>query len=145
MDWNLLFSTTDDWMIAFLRIVLGVIIFPHGAQKVLGWFNGDGIKGTLHHMKQVGVPSLIAWLTIIGQFLGSIALILGFCTRFAAVGIFIIMGGAMVINLPNGWLMNWTGQKKGEGIEYFILLLAITFFIIIKGSGPAAIDDFITF
>lgn len=145
MDWSLLFSSTDDWMTAFLRIVLGVIIFPHGAQKVLGWFNGDGIKGTLHHMKQVGVPSLIAWLTIIGQFLGSLALIFGFCTRAAAAGTFIIMGGAMVINMPNGWLMNWTGQKKGEGIEYFILLLAITLFIIIRGSGPVAADNLITF
>ena len=140
MDLLSIFSTTDDLTITMLRIILGIIMFPHGAQKVLGWFGGDGIKGTMHHMRAVCVPDIISWLTIIGQFFGSIALLLGFCTRIAGGGIFIIMTGAMIINAPNGWLMNWTGQKKGEGIEYFILLLAINIFIIIKGSGPFAFD-----
>lgn len=141
MDLNSIFTTTDDLTITMLRVVLGGIMFPHGAQKVLGWFGGDGIRGTMHHMRAVGVPDIISWLTIAGQFLGSAALLLGFCTRLAGAGIFIIMTGAMIINIPNGWLMNWTGQKKGEGIEYFILLLAINIFIIIKGSGPFALDN----
>lgn len=138
-----IFSTTDDLTITLLRVVLGIIMFPHGAQKVLGWFGGDGIKGTFHHMRAVGVPDIISWLTIIGQFLGSLALITGFCTRIAAAGIFIIMAGAMFINLPNGWLMNWTGKKKGEGIEYFVLLLIINLIVIFKGSGPVSLDNFL--
>lgn len=143
MDLLSIFTTSDDLTVTFLRIVLGIIMFPHGAQKVLGWFGGGGIKGTMRHMRAVGMPDIISWLTIIGQFLGSIALMSGFCTRIAAGGIFIIMTGAMIINMPNGWLMNWTGKNKGEGIEYFILLLAINIFIIIKGSGPCAFDNLI--
>ena len=75
-----IFSTTDDLTITLLRVVLGIIMFPHGAQKVLGWLGGDGIKGTFHHMRAVGVPDIISWLTIIGQFLrnaSSIVLNLG--------------------------------------------------------------------
>lgn len=143
MDFLTIFTSSNDLTVTFLRIVLGLIMFPHGAQKVLGWFGGGGIKGTMHHMRAVGLPDIISWLTIIGQFFGSIAILLGFCTRIAGAGIFIIMTGAMIINMPNGWLMNWTGQKKGEGIEYFILLLAINIFIIIKGSGPLALDNLI--
>lgn len=141
MDVSSIFLTGDDYSITFLRILLGVIMFPHGAQKVLGWYGGAGIKGTMNHMRDVGIPPIIAWLTVIGQFFGSIALITGCCTRFAGAGIFIIMTGAMFVNIPNGWLMNWTGRKKGEGVEYFALLLGINLVIILKGSGPIAIDN----
>ncbi|WP_368041465.1 DoxX family membrane protein [Sphingobacterium sp. LZ11T8] len=58
MDILSIFSTTDDPAITLLRVVLGVIMFPHGAQKVLGWFGGGGIKGTIHHMRAVEVPTL---------------------------------------------------------------------------------------
>lgn len=135
-----LLSTDHDYLTTFMRIVLGLVIFPHGAQKLLGWFGGEGIRGTIAHMDQVGVPRIVSWLTIIGQSFGSLSLIIGFLTRIASGGIFIIMLGAMCINLPNGLLMNWTGKKKGEGVEYFILLLAINIFVLFKGAGALALD-----
>jgi putative oxidoreductase len=71
-------------------------------------------------------------------------LLSGFLGRVAAAGLFIIMSGAMVVHLRHGWSMNWFGTKKGEGVEYFVMLLAILLVIVIKGSGLLSIDYLIT-
>ena len=145
MDTNIIFNSEHDYMILFLRLVLGVVMFAHGAQKFYGWFDGGSVEDNLEHLASVGVPRSIGVLVIIGQSLGSLSIILGFCTRIVAVCLFIIMAGAMYKNLPNGWMMNWSGKKKGEGIEYFILFLAIDLYIIVSGSGPLGADYFIKF
>ena len=82
----------------------------------------------------------MAWLIIIGQSLGSIALIAGCFGRVAAAGNFIIFTGALIVHSGDGWSLNWNGKKKGEGIEYFVMLLSILMVIMIKGSGPISID-----
>lgn len=143
MDAITIFNSQQDYMILFLRLIIGIIMFPHGAQKLFGWFGGGGLKDTIQHMSSAGVPRFVSLLIIFGQSLGSIAIIIGFCTRLVAVCLFIIMAGAMIINMPNGWMMNWTGKKNGEGIEYFILFLAIDLYIIISGSGPLGFDNLI--
>ena len=138
-----LFQTDADLVSTFLRVVAGIVIFPYGMQKVFGWFDGQGIRGTIEQMRLRKLPLFIAWLVIIGQSLGSIALITGFLGRVAAAGNFLIFLGALIVHAPDGWTMNWFGKKKGEGIEYFIMLLAILLIIIIKGSGALSIDSWI--
>lgn len=142
-----LLQTDSDWAYILLRIVAGVIIFPYGMQKLFGWFNdlggGVGIKETLVQMAKKKIPKGIAWLIIIGQSVGSIALILGFLGRIAAVGNFIIFAGALFVHSSDGWAMNWASRKKGEGIEYFVLLLSILLVIAVKGSGSLSIDYWI--
>jgi putative oxidoreductase len=137
-------QTENDYVYLILRLVAGIIIFPYGMQKLFGWFDnfggGVGIKDTLLQMKAKKVPLFIVWLVIIGQSLGSIALITGCLGRVAAMGNFIIFLGALFVHLPDGWTLNWLKNKKGEGIEYFILLLAILLIIILKGSGAFSID-----
>ena len=144
---NEVIQTTDDYMLLFIRMVAGIIIFPYGMQKLLGWFDdlggGVGIRESLKRMKQKNVPAFLGWLIIIGQSFGSIALLLGFLGRFAALGNFIIFTGAMITHVPDGWTMNWIGKKKGEGIEYFILLLSLLLIIIIRGSGALSVDLFL--
>jgi putative oxidoreductase len=139
-----LLETDVNYIYLFLRLVAGVIIFPYGMQKLLGWFDdfggGVGIKASLAEFKKKNVPALFAWMVIIGQSLGSIALILGFSGRIAAAGNFIIFTGALINHSPGGWTMNWTGKKSGEGVEYFVMLLSILLIIIIKGSGAMSID-----
>ena len=139
-----LLQTNNDYVYFFLRVVGGVIIFPYGMQKLFGWFDnlggGVGIKETLVQMSAKKIPKEIAWLIIIGQSIGSIALIIGCFGRVAAAGNFIIFLGALIVHAPDGWAMNWTGKKRGEGIEYFIMLLSILMVIIIKGSGAISID-----
>ena len=135
-----LLHTDADYACTFLRIIAGIIIFPYGMQKLLGWFDGVGIKGTLEQMKVRKIPQFIGWLIIIGQSLGSIALIFGFLGRIAAGGLFIIFIGALIVHLPDGWAMNWFGRKNGEGIEYHVLLLSLLLIVIVRGSGAISID-----
>jgi len=138
-----LLQTDTDYVCTFLRIVAGIIIFPYGMQKLLGWFGGVGIEGTLEQMTVRKIPKFIAWLIIIGQSFGSIALIFGFLGRIAAGGLFIIFTGALIVHLPDGWSMNWFGTKEGEGIEYHVLLLSLLLIIIVNGSGAMSIDSWL--
>jgi len=139
-----LLQTDNSYVYLFLRVVAGMIIFPYGMQKLLGWFDdlggGIGIKGSLKKLSARGIPALIGWLIIIGQSFGSIALITGCLGRIAAAGNFIIFTGALIVHAPDGWTLNWLGKKKGEGIEYFVLLLAVLLIIIINGSGAVSVD-----
>jgi len=139
-----LLQTDGDYIYLFLRVVAGIVIFPYGMQKLFGWFDdlggGAGIKEVLKNMRAKRIPALIGWLVIIGQSLGSIALIIGCFGRVAAAGNFTIFTGAIIVHARDGWTLNWLGKKKGEGIEYFVLLLALLLVIIIKGSGAVSID-----
>src|SRR5882724_5013354 len=106
-----LLQTNVDYVYLFLRVIAGIIIFPYGMQKLFGWFNnfggGVGIKETLIQMSVKKIPKALAWLVIIGQSIGSIALIIGFLGRIAAAANFIIFTGALFVHAPDGWTMNW--------------------------------------
>jgi putative oxidoreductase len=137
-----LIATDDDRATAILRLVLGVIFFAHGAQKMLGWFGGYGFTGTMGFFTSVmHIPALFAFLAICAEFFGGLGLIFGFLTRIAALGVFsnMIVAIAMVHH-QFGFFMNWTGAQKGEGIEYHLLVLAVTTFLMIRGAGAASID-----
>jgi putative oxidoreductase len=140
-------QTTDDYTLFFLRVVAGGIIFPYGMQKLLGWFDdlggGVGIHETLNRLRQKNIPAVLGWLVIIGQSFGSIGLLVGCLARVAALGNFIIFTGALIVHLPEGWTMNWMGKKKGEGIEFFLLLLSLLLIIVIRGAGPLSVDLYI--
>jgi putative oxidoreductase len=125
-----------------LRVTLGAIMFPHGAQKLLGWFGGYGLQGTMGFLTQnVGLPTPLAALVIVAEFFGSIALVLGLFSRAAVVGIISVMIGAIVTtHLPNGFFMNWTGQQAGEGFEYHLLVIGMAVAILIQGSGRYSLD-----
>jgi putative oxidoreductase len=137
-----LISTDNDSATAILRVVLGVIFFAHGAQKMLGWFGGYGFTGTMGFFTGVlHIPAPFAFLAICAEFFGGMGLIFGFLTRIAALGIF----GEMLfvvatIHRHFGFFMNWTGTQKGEGYEYHLLILATTVFLMIRGAGAASID-----
>lgn len=139
-----LLQTDPDFIYLFLRVIAGIIIFPYGMQKLFGWFEdlggGVGIREILRNMRLKRIPVAIAWLIIIGQSFGSVALIIGCFGRIAAAGNFVIFTGAMFVHARDGWALNWIGKKKGEGIEYFVMLLSILLVVIIKGSGPVSID-----
>lgn len=134
---------TDDALSSFiLRVMLGIVIFPHGAQKLLGWFGGFGFTGTMGFFTgQMHIPAVLALLVIIGESLGSLGLIIGFLSRIAAFGIACIMIGAIwLVHWPNGFFMNWFGKQAGEGFEYHLLALAISIAILIAGSGLWSVD-----
>ena len=137
-----LFRTDDDWAGFILRITLGVVMFPHGAQKLLGWYGGFGFNGMMGFFTQkMGLPWLIAFLVIIAESFGSIALLAGFLTRFTAASLAIIMLGAIsLVHLPHGFFMNWFGQQQGEGFEYHLLVIGIATALLVTGGGKWSVD-----
>jgi len=137
-----LFQTDDAWSSFLLRITLGCVMFPHGAQKLLGWYGGHGFSGTMGFFtEQMGIPALIAFLIIIGESFGSVGLLVGFLTRFTAASLGIIMVGAIgLVHLPNGFFMNWSGQQAGEGYEYHLLVIGICLALMITGAGRWSVD-----
>jgi putative oxidoreductase len=140
--WKRLIDTKEDISAFVLRLILGIVFFPHGAQKVLGWFGGHGFSATLDGFThKMHIPIILAFLAIAAEFLGSIALVFGFLTRLAAFGIAIVMAVAIyMVHAHNGFFMNWSGMQKGEGFEYHLLAFAIALALIIKGGGSFSID-----
>lgn len=138
-----LFATDDGWAGLILRLTLGIVMFPHGAQKLLGWYGGFGFTGTLGFFtEQMHLPWLIAFLVIVGEFFGSLGLLVGFLTRFSAASIGIIMLGAIsLVHWPNGFFMNWFGKQAGEGYEYHLLVLGISIALVIIGAGRWSVDQ----
>ncbi len=137
------FQTDDSWAGLILRLTLGIVMFPHGAQKVLGWYGGFGFDGTMGYFTQtLGLPWIIAFLVVIGEFFGSLGLVAGFLTRFSAASIGVIMLGAItMVHLPNGFFMNWFGRQPGEGYEYHLLVLGIAVVLTIIGAGRWSVDQ----
>ena len=135
-------ATSDDWALAVLRLVLGVVMFAHGAQKMLGWFGGFGFSGTMNSFTtQMGIPALFAFLAIAAEFFGGLGLIVGFLTRIAAFGIAMNMIVAvMMVHSQFGFFMNWNGNQKGEGFEYHLLALAMALVLMVRGSGAWSVD-----
>lgn len=139
---KLFLSTTDDAGLTLVRIALGVVMFPHGAQKVLGWFGGYGWNGTMGFFtQQMGIPTVFAVLAILAEFLGSLGLITGLFGRIAAFGILsnMVVATAMV-HAKVGFFMNWGGTLQGEGYEYAILASTLALLIVWKGSGAYSVD-----
>jgi len=125
-----------------LRLTLAIVIFPHGAQKVLGWFGGHGFSGTMGFFtEQMGLPWLVALLVVAAEFLGALGLLFGFLTRLCALGIGAVMAGAIfLVHSGNGFFMNWTGQQAGEGYEYHLLAIGIALALLVAGGGAASVD-----
>ena len=128
------------------RLALGLVMFPHGAQKMLGWFAGYGLNATYGFLtSKAGLPGVVAGAVIFTEFVSSLLLITGTFTRIAAFGIMSIMIGAILTeNVHNGFFMNWTGTQTGEGIEYHLLAIGLAIVAIILGGGALSIDRALT-
>lgn len=143
---KILATNSNSWIALIARIALGVAIFPHGAQKLLGWFGGYGFSGTMGYLTtQAHLPYIVALLVILIEFFGSLFLIFGFLTRIATIGFIAeFIGVVYTIHAANGFFMNWNMQpNKGEGWEYFILLFGLSLIALISGGGKASVDSVI--
>jgi putative oxidoreductase len=136
-----LLTTSDDRIQLLLRLTLGLAMFPHGGQKLLGWFGGYGFTGTMGFMTGMGMPAVLAFLVIMGESLGAVGLIVGFVTRFCAFGILMIMVGAVaLVHFKYGFFMNWSGQGAGEGYEYHLIVAGLALALMIRGGGSLSVD-----
>ena len=142
---ELLFKTVDSYAPLISRLILGIAMFPHGAQKVLGWYGGHGFSATMKTLTEsMQLPTVIAFLVIVAEFAGSIALVLGFLSRLAALGIGSVMIGAILtVHAAHGFFMNWSGKQEGEGFEYHLLAIGLALVVVIYGGGKASVDAMI--
>ncbi|HZF01258.1 MAG TPA: DoxX family protein [Methylomirabilota bacterium] len=140
---KLLVKTNDSFAPLIARLTLGIVMFPHGAQKALGWFGGYGFSGTMNAFtQQMHILAPLAFLAIAAEFAGSIGLILGCFSRVAAFGIATNMVVAILtVHAANGFFMNWFGTQKGEGFEYHLLAIGLALVVIVYGAGKASLDN----
>lgn len=140
MEW--LFSTTASRTRLAQRILLAAVMFPHGAQKLFGWFGGYGFDGTMKFLTEgAGLPSFVALLVILAESFGSILLAFGLLSRIAAAGIASVMIGAIaVVHVKVGFFMNWSGQQQGEGYEFHLLAAGMGLVLVITGGGAWSLD-----
>jgi putative oxidoreductase len=143
---QLITTNPGNWQALIARLALAITIFPHGAQKLFGWFGGYGYEGTMGYMtSQGGLPYFVALLVILIESIGALMIATGFLTRFAALGIFGLFAIiAFKFHSDNGFFMNWTGSQKGEGIEYFIMVLGLSLILVFSGGGKASVDAALT-
>ena len=137
-----LLFTYGSWSMLVIRVVLGVIFFAHGAQKVLGWFGGHGLEGTTGFLGSLGIPLPVAYLVCFFELFGGIGLIVGLLTRLAALAIAVVMVGAIVkVHWQHGFFLNWSlTPGKGHGYEANLALLAMAVACLIAGGGVWSLD-----
>lgn len=143
---QLIFATGPTWAPLILRMVLGAVMFPHGAQKLLGWWGGYGFKGTAAFFNDsIGLPYILGVGIILAESLGALALMAGLGTRiWAAAYIAIMLGAIGTVHGKFGFFMNWFGAQEGEGIEYHLLVIGMAVVLLLAGGGKYAVDGMLS-
>lgn len=149
-DWSLqrIIATPADATATIARLALGIMILPHGMQKLFGLFGGYGFAGTMGYFTDtLGIPWIFALLAIVAEFFGGLGLITGLLGRVAAFGVGTVMTVAALMNhVQNGFFMNWSGQMDAgqQGFEFHLLAIALALIVIVRGSGSWSFDRLLT-
>ncbi|HYH15165.1 MAG TPA: DoxX family protein [Flavisolibacter sp.] len=142
---KVLFHTSNNWAPLFLRIMLGIVFFAHGAQKLLGWFGGYGFKGTMDYFTgAAGLPWIVGFAVIIIEFFGALSLILGLATRLWSLAFVFLNLGIVFTSHYEYFFMNWFGNQKVEGYEYFLLVIGMALSLVFSGAGRFSVDRQLT-
>lgn len=139
-------STGNSAAGLFLRLALGIVMLAHGLQQTFGWFGGNGFAGTMKYYSGFyHFPWIISLLGILTVSIGAILLIIGLCGRIMAFLLGVFLTTAMfTVHISNGFFMNWSGAKHGEGFEFHILGIGIAIALLIYGSGKFSVDRLLT-
>jgi putative oxidoreductase len=121
-----------------LRVVIGLLFFGHGAQKLFGWFGGYGLAGTGGFFEQMGFPhgkrqAALAGLAEAG---GGILLALGLLTPLAAA----LIISVMVVAVSKVHFAKGVWNQDG-GFEYNAVLAAAAFAVTAIGAGNWSLDN----
>ena len=143
---DLLLATYPSWSLLIVRLALGVVFVAHGGQKLLGWFGGPGLKATIQMFQQyMKVPPPATVIAALTEFLGGLAMLVGFLARPAAVGLIVVMLVAIAkVHGRHGFFINFSGTPgKGHGFEFNFALIAIALSILVGGAGILSLDRLI--
>lgn len=138
---DMIFGTFPSWSLLIVRVVLGVIFFAHGAQKVFGWFGGHGLKATIQVFQQyMKIPPAATVLAAFIECFGGLALIVGFLARPSALGLIVVMLVAIAkVHWKNGFFLA-TQPGQANGWEYNFALIAMALAVLIGGAGALSVD-----
>ena len=141
----LVFGTFPSWSHLVVRLALGVVFFAHGAQKVFGWFGGRGLSATIAGFRQMNIPPAATVLAAFIECFGGLAVLVGFLTRPAALGLIAVMLVAIAkVHAAHGFFLNWSVTPgKGHGYELNLALIAMALALLIGGGGVLSIDRLI--
>ena len=129
-------SNVSDLALLLLRLVLGSVMWAHGAQKLLGLFGGHGPQAFIRMVGGLGMPPALGWLVIAIEFFGGIAIVLGVLSRLAALGFAAEMVIAIVkVHLPSGFFLG----PKAAGFEYPLVLGVVALSLFLSGPGRYAL------
>lgn len=134
-----IYNFADRYADTAIRIVTGLLLVPHGAQKLFGWFGGYGLEATGQYFESVGMANgyQVALAAGLVEFVGGLALAFGFLTRISAAAAAILLGVALTIHLPNGF--SWTSG----GYEYPLMWTIFALYFWVKGGGKYSVDRLI--
>ena len=131
-------SATVDVALLILRVVAGLTVAAHGAQKLFGWFDGPGRVNWEKGLEKQGLKPARFWayLNILGELGGGLSLAFGFLTPLGAAGVF----GAMLFAIASAhWKNGFFNSKRG--IEFPLALLTVATAIGIAGPGAISLDQ----
>ncbi len=143
-----LFLTNDHtahWSGLILRATLSIVLFPHGAQLLFGWFNGFGFSASMEYFTQTeALPWLVGLAVILLQFFGALFIFAGLFTRAVSAGLLgLFIGMVVTSHWQHGFFMNWLGTQKGEGYEFHVLAIGLSLALLVFGPGKYAADEWI--
>jgi putative oxidoreductase len=138
------FRTGPQWASLPLRLALGIVFIPHGAQKLFGWFGGGGMEGTAGFLASMGMKPGMFWaiILVIAEFVGGLALLAGLATRvFAALLTVEMLVAIALVHGKSGFFLNWyLTPNVGHGFEYNLALIGGLVALLILGGGRASVD-----
>lgn len=132
-----LYATLDPYMLPMLRVMLGLILIPHGCQKAFGWFGGAGFARFTQIFDSIGYKPGAVWLSmvILVELVGGLCLVFGLFTRVASLLVGLFMVNAIWTLWAKGFF--WTAG----GWEYSLLILAVSLVFMVRGSGSYSLDS----
>lgn len=140
-----IFEKLRDYSLLPLRIAVGIIFIAHGGQKLFPIWGGAGLSQTIQNFSNMGMPSFLTVILAFTEFLGGLGLLFGLLTRLSALGISLVMLGAIfMVHLKNGFFLNWfCAPNVGHGFEYNLALLGAGITLLISGAGKISLDRYL--
>jgi putative oxidoreductase len=132
-----LYDSLEPYALPLLRVGLGIILIPHGCQKLFGWFGGLGFEKFSGIFENIGYKPGWLWVLIVAltETVGGLCMVLGLFTRVAALFIAIFMINAVWFTSAKGFF--WTSG----GLEYSLLLLLVAIVFLVRGGGQCSLDN----
>jgi putative oxidoreductase len=126
------------WGLLILRVVVGLTLAGHGAQKVFGWFGGSGMAGWIGVVEKLRIRPAQpwAWIAALAELVGGLLFALGF---LSPLGSFAIAGSMLVAMAAVHWPKGFWNTKGG--IEFNLAIVAAVIAVALTGPGTYSLDQ----